>query len=154
MKTTIVCFFCFENYKCFINFEGPGEKVIELHSHRSGRNLGLHVRYHLKKNCYKLRLSNAKTNNIGILIPNLFWPTLRKNCFSGREKLLKFEAEGREFAKILRLLEQFIQKVSERSKQFLKQNAFLTCSWQGAQYESTIIFYLLKFIGSWRDLIH
>jgi hypothetical protein len=31
--------------------------------------------------------------------------------FSDREKLLKFEAEGREFAKFLRSLEQFIQAV-------------------------------------------
>ena len=31
-----------------------------------------------------------------------------KNCSSDREKLLKFEAEGREFAKFLRSLEQFI----------------------------------------------
>ena len=36
---------------------------------------------------------------------------MRKNCSSDPEKLLKFEAEGREFAKILRLLEQFIQTV-------------------------------------------
>ena len=36
---------------------------------------------------------------------------MRKKCFSDREKLLKFEAEGREFAKNLRLLEQFIQTV-------------------------------------------
>ena len=34
---------------------------------------------------------------------------MRKNCSSDREKLLKFEAEGREFAKILRSLEKFIQ---------------------------------------------
>ena len=34
-----------------------------------------------------------------------------KNCSSDREKLLKLEAEGREFAKILRSLEQFIQTV-------------------------------------------
>ena len=33
---------------------------------------------------------------------------MRKNCSSDREKLLKFEAEGREFAKSL---EQFIQTV-------------------------------------------
>ena len=33
-----------------------------------------------------------------------------KNCPSDREKLLKFEAEGREFAKFLRSLEQFIQQ--------------------------------------------
>ena len=31
-----------------------------------------------------------------------------QNCSSDREKLLKFEAEGREFATFLRLLEQFI----------------------------------------------
>ena len=36
---------------------------------------------------------------------------MRINCSSDREKLLKFEAEGREFAKFLRSLEQFIQIV-------------------------------------------
>ena len=36
---------------------------------------------------------------------------MRKNCSSDRKKLLKFEAEGREFAKFLRSLEQFIQTV-------------------------------------------
>ena len=36
---------------------------------------------------------------------------MRKNCSSDREQLLKFEAEGREFANILRSLEQFIQTV-------------------------------------------
>ena len=36
---------------------------------------------------------------------------MRKNCSSDREKLLKFEAEGREFAKCFRSLEQFIQTV-------------------------------------------
>ena len=34
---------------------------------------------------------------------------MRKNCSRNREKLLKFEAEGREFAKNLRSLEQIIQ---------------------------------------------
>ena len=34
-----------------------------------------------------------------------------KNCSSDREKLVKFEAEGREFEKSLRSLEQFIQTV-------------------------------------------
>ena len=46
---------------------------------------------------------------------------MRKNCSI---ELLKFEAEGREFSKILRLLEQFIQAVKGQ------QNAFLTCSWR------------------------
>ena len=47
----------------------------------------------------------------GILLPKLFWTTVRKNCSSDREKLLKFEAEGWEFAKFLSSLEQFIQTV-------------------------------------------
>ena len=32
--------------------------------------------------------------NYGILLPKLFWPTVRKKCSSDREKRLKFEAEG------------------------------------------------------------
>ena len=60
--------------------------------------------------CLKWENSKIKLNN-GILLPKLFWPTVRKNCSSDREKLLKFEAEGREFAKILRSLEQFIRTV-------------------------------------------
>ena len=36
---------------------------------------------------------------------------MRKKCSSDREKLLKFEAEGREFAIFLRSLGQFIQTV-------------------------------------------
>ena len=47
----------------------------------------------------------------GILLPKLLWPTVRKNCSSDREKLLEFEAEGREFSNFLRSLEQFIQTV-------------------------------------------
>ena len=57
---------------------------------------------------------------IGILLPELFWPTERKICSSDWKKLLKFEAEGRDFAKILRSLEQFIQSSnSERSEYIL-----------------------------------
>ena len=37
---------------------------------------------------------------IGILLPKLFWPTVRKKCSSDQEKLLKSEAEGREFANV------------------------------------------------------
>ena len=52
-----------------------------------------------------------KQKRNGILLPKLFLPTVRKNCSSDREKLLKFEAEGREFEIFLRSLEQFIQTV-------------------------------------------
>ena len=36
---------------------------------------------------------------------------MRKNCSSDQEKLLNIEAEGREFAKLLRSLEQFVRTV-------------------------------------------
>ena len=36
---------------------------------------------------------------------------MRKKSSSDREKLLKFQAEGREFAKFLRSVKQFIQTV-------------------------------------------
>ena len=52
---------------------------------------------------------------------------MRKNCSSDQEKLLKFEAEGQEFAKFLRSLEQFIQ-TEKGQKNFWQQNDLLTCS--------------------------
>ena len=39
--------------------------------------------------------------------------TVRNNCSNDREKLLKLEAKGQEFAKILRSLEEFIQTVKD-----------------------------------------
>ena len=58
----------------------------------------------IKRNYEKEEFQN------GILLPKLFWPTVRKNCSSDQKKL-KVEAKGQEFAKILRSLEQFIQTV-------------------------------------------
>ena len=49
----------------------------------------------------------------GILLPKLFWTTVKKNCSSDREKLLKFKAEGQEFAKCS--LKQFIQTVKGKN---------------------------------------
>ena len=40
-----------------------------------------------------------------------------------------FEIQGRQFAKLLRSLEQFIQTVKFQNN-FWQQNAFLTCSWR------------------------
>ena len=57
------------------------------------------------------------------MLPKLFWPSVEKNCSIDREKLLKFEAEGREFAKFLRSLEQFIQTV-ESQKNFGNRTIF------------------------------
>ena len=54
---------------------------------------------------------------------------MRKKCSIDRENLLKFEAAGREFAKILRSLGQFIQTVKVQNN-FWLQSAFSTCSWR------------------------
>ena len=48
--------------------------------------------------------------------------------FSDREKLLKFEAEGREFAKCLRSIEQFILQWKVRP--IFGTKSFLTYSWR------------------------
>ena len=45
------------------------------------------------------------------------------------KNFLEFKAEGQEFAKFLRSLEQFIQTVKGQNN-FWQQNAFLTCSWR------------------------
>ena len=61
--------------------------------------------------CTKMFLSsrnqNWSVNRDGILFPKLFRPTMSKSCSSDWEKLLKFKAEGGEFAKPLRSLQQF-----------------------------------------------
>ena len=69
----------------------------------------------------------------GILFPKLFWPTVRKKKYSrDQEELLKFEAESQ-----------------WRSVQFLKQNAFLTCSWRFLRSDTSeqLKFKLEKIIG-------
>ena len=61
------------------------------------------------------KMNHTKIGINGILLPKLFWHTVRNNCSSDREKPLKFEAEGREFATFFRSLEQFIQTVNVKS---------------------------------------
>jgi hypothetical protein len=60
----------------------------------------------------------------GILLPQLFQYTVRKKCSIHQEKLLKFEAESREFAKKMRSLTYIICSNSERSEQFLVTECF------------------------------
>ena len=83
----------------------------------------------LPHNDISVNLSQFFFETIGILLSKLFLPTVRKNCSSDREKLLKFEAEGQDFANFLRSLEQFIHTVKCQNN-FWQQNAFLTCSWR------------------------
>ena len=54
---------------------------------------------------------------------------MRKKCSSDREKLLKFGAEGREFSKFLRSLEQFIQAVKGQNN-FLVTECFFNLFWR------------------------
>ena len=75
------------------------------------------------------RQMNATAISNGILLPKLFWPTVRKKCARDREKLLKCEVEGREFAKILRLVEQFIRTVKGR-KFLWNRMLFKISSWK------------------------
>ena len=54
---------------------------------------------------------------------------MRKKCSIDQEHLLKFEAEGQEFANSFRIIEKFIQTVMGQNN-FWQQNAFLTYSWR------------------------
>ena len=73
--------------------------------------------------CFLINCVTEKRNN-SILFPKLFWPTVRKKMFYWLRKTLKFEAEGWAYFKKKKCSN------SKRSVQFLKQNAFLTCSWR------------------------
>ena len=57
----------------------------------------------------------SKTNSVidkkWYFVTKIVLTNCEKKLPNDREKLLKFEAEGREFANILRSLEQFIQTV-------------------------------------------
>ena len=59
--------------------------------------------YHTYNNQHNSNFSNEMAKNC-ILFTKLFWPSVRKKCFSDQDKLLKFEAEGWEFAKVLEQL--------------------------------------------------
>ena len=71
--------------------------VISMPNMKQLKNGGLKMN---KETRISILLFQAWTRGLnGILLPKLFWPTVRKDCSSDREKLLKFEAEGQEFAK-------------------------------------------------------
>ena len=58
-----------------------------------------------------------------ILLPKLVLPTVRRNCSSDPEKLLKFEAEGQEF-EIYFEITRTIYLNSERLEQFSVTGCF------------------------------
>ena len=92
----------------------------------------------------------------GILLPKLFWPTVRKNCSSDLKNFANSRPSASNFKSFSRLLEQFVQTVKG-------QNNFW---WQNVNYVSSIfsavstveclkkinqdnkIFFALFFLGS------
>ena len=60
----------------------------------------------------------------GFLRPKLFLRTVRKHCFSDREKLLNFEAEGREFAHIFANLSRYMKLLSNAGETILLISMF------------------------------
>ena len=71
---------------------------------------------------------------------------MRKKNSRDREKHMKFETEGPEFAKFLRSLKQFIQTVKGQNN-FWQQNASLTCSWRFLTSENNYHSYWKKSLG-------
>ena len=67
---------------------------------------------------------NVEANHSPIKRPTIVF--CYQNCSSDQENILKFEAEGWEFAKNLRSLELFIGAV----RTILETDCFLTCSWR------------------------
>ena len=73
---------------------------------------------------------------------------MKTNCSGDREMFLKFEAEGGEFEKTLRSLEQFVGTVKGQNN-FWQQNVFITLSWRFLRSNKleNIEFKLEKIIG-------
>ena len=97
----VFCIFLFEKF-LFVNF---------LRKKCRKKFLSMYLVFCPFKCIWKRLWDDGATRRNGILLPKLFWPTVRENCCSDREKLLKFEAEGQEFEMFLISLEQFIQTV-------------------------------------------
>ena len=102
--------------KCSESFsKQPNQLIVELNSSlwqiivtkkkfQYAQPKYLYILSHVSEITIFLNIHPDKIN--GILYPKLFWPTVRKNCSSDWEQLLEFKAEGWDFAKFLRSLEQ------------------------------------------------
>ena len=85
--------------------------------------LGIIWNHTNRKSCLR------KVKLYGILLPKLFWSTVRKRHSSEQEKLLKFETDCREFAKKIEITWTICSN-SEKAEQFLMTECFLTRSWR------------------------
>ena len=57
----------------------------------------------------------AKNRRNGILLPKLFWPTVRKKCYSDRDRILKF-------FEIIRTMTPYIPKPKVAMKATVRTN--------------------------------
>ena len=96
-------FLCWQNYEVIYSV-----KSWVVKSARKTNSNSQQQRRHTK---VPFSHSDGKTWMYGILFTKLFWLTVRKLWSSNQERLLKFKAEGQEFAKSLRSLDQFVQTV-------------------------------------------
>ena len=78
---------------------------------------------------FSYRIINPSTKTMVFCYQNCSDQLWEKNVSVIEKNFLEFKAEGQEFAKFLRSLEQFIQTVKGQNN-FWQQNAFLTCSWR------------------------
>ena len=69
--------------------------------------------------------SLASMHKYGILLPKLFWPTVRKKCSKDRENFCNSWLKAQNFE-----ITRTIYSNSERSEKSLVTEWFLTCSWQ------------------------
>ena len=93
----------------------PGERERRISCYTANENMSEKLSLENELLCVLKRISKW------YFVTKLYWPTVRKNCPSDREKLLKFEAEVREFAKTLRSLEPFIRTMKSQNN-FWKKN--------------------------------
>ena len=95
-------------------------ELVEKKSHRTlFESIMTKIITHRKKKCEQ-QIQNW------YFVTKIFLTSCGKIFSWYREKLLKFEAEGKDFAKFLRSLEQFIQTVKGQNN--LGNRMFLTCS--------------------------
>ena len=95
-----------------------------------------------------------------ILFPKLFWLSVRKKHSIDCKKNLNFKVKDQEFAKKNEITRP-IYLNSERSVQFLKQNAFWNCSWRFSrsntseqlEFKSEKIIWIYKSAGKVRKTI-
>ena len=85
-----------ENFNGKLKVPGKESKEVVITEVWGGANQGFGSCFSSRKKKSSIWIHSFSN---GILLPKLFWPTVRKKSSTDCEKLLKFKAEGREFAR-------------------------------------------------------